>query len=200
MTTHHTAARKPGRPRNADHDDKILDAVVAMVDRDDPITVTSVVEASGVSRAALYRRWSSMTELVATALDRGRSRVTLDLTKPVKEAIVEVLFDDMQRTRWENYSDRRFRKRIQLVMASPDLQEAYWQSHVHRHRTAFAQALQLGIERGQLRADLDVDAAIDSINGVFSYQLVARGETLDKPETHRRGREAFEICWRGMQA
>ena len=200
MTAQSTATRGPGRPRIADHDEKILDAVVAMVDRDEPITVNSVVEASGVSRAALYRRWSSMTELVATALDRGRSRITFDLTKPIKEAITEVMFVDVQRARGENYSDRRFRKRIQLVMASHDLQDAYWQSHVHRRRIAITEALQVGVERGELRADLDVEAAIDGINGVFYYQTVVRGESLENPETHRRCREAFEIFWRGMQA
>lgn len=68
-----TARRGPGRPRIPDHDERILEAVVAMVDRNEPITVNAVVAASGVSRAALYRRWSSMTQLVATALDRGRS-------------------------------------------------------------------------------------------------------------------------------
>ncbi|HEY4557863.1 MAG TPA: TetR/AcrR family transcriptional regulator [Enteractinococcus sp.] len=200
MTAQSTATRGPGRPRIADHDEKILDAVVSMVDRDEAITVNSVVEASGVSRAALYRRWSSMTELVATALDRGRSPIRFDLTKPVKEAITELMFADMQRVRGENYSDRSFRKRIQLVMASPDLQEAYWQSHVHRRRAAITEALQVGVERGELRADLNVEAAIDGINGVFYYQTVVRGESLENPETRHRCREAFEIFWRGMQA
>lgn len=200
MTAQQITPRRPGRPRVADHDEKILDAVVAMVDRDEPITVNSVVEASGVSRAALYRRWSSMTELVATALDQGRSHITFDLTRPVKDCITEVLFGDVQRVRGENYSERRFRKRIQLVMANPELQEAYWQSHVHRRRTAITKALQMGIERGELRADLDIEAAIDGINGVFYYQIVVRGESLDHPETQRRCRAAFEVFWRGMQA
>ena len=68
-----SSVRGPGRPRIADHDERILDAVATMVDEDQHITVSAVVEASGVSRAALYRRWSTMTELIATALDRGRA-------------------------------------------------------------------------------------------------------------------------------
>lgn len=200
MTAQQTATRGPGRPRIPDHDEKILDAVVAMIDRDEPITVNSVVAASGVSRAALYRRWSTMTDLIATALDRGRSRTTFDLTKPIKEALTEVLYGDIRQARGPGYSDRRFRKRIQLVMANAELQEAYWHSHVYRRRGAIAEALRLGIERGELRADLDIEAAIDGINGVFYYQTVVRGASFDNPETRRRCRESFEIIWRGMQA
>ncbi|MTE24221.1 hypothetical protein [Microbacterium sp. ZXX196] len=38
----------------------------------------------------------------------------------------------------------------------------------------------------------------DLINGVFSYQSVVRGSSLEDPATLRRCRAAFEIAWRGM--
>lgn len=192
--------RGPGRPRVADHDERILDAVATMVDQDQPITVNAVVATSGVSRAALYRRWSSMTELIATALDRGRASVQFDLTKNIKAALIEDIFVRIGATVGRDYTHKRFRKRIQLVMENPDLQEAYWQSHVHRRRKAMVEALETGVARGELRADLDVEAAIDAINGTFYYQIVARGSGFSDPETLRRCREAFEIVWRGMEA
>ncbi|MGO1536792.1 MAG: TetR/AcrR family transcriptional regulator [Yaniella sp.] len=195
-----SSVRGPGRPRIADHDERILDAVATMVDEDQHITVSAVVEASGVSRAALYRRWSTMTELIATALDRGRASLQFDLTKNVKDALGDVIFAHIDRAVGREYTHKRFRKRIQLVMENPDLQEAYWQSHVHRRRKAMVEALATGIERGELRADLDVEAAIDAINGTFYYQMVARGSGLDDPATQRRCREAFDIVWRGMEA
>ncbi|NWN87480.1 MAG: TetR/AcrR family transcriptional regulator [Micrococcaceae bacterium] len=194
-------SRGPGRPRIANHDERILDAVTAMVDRDEDITVTAVVEASGVSRAALYRRWSSMTQLIATALDRGRAVVKFELDDhaTVKDALVETIFDQLERAVGEDYSHKRFRKRLELVMRHPDVQEAYWASHVHRRRSSMVEALETGIERGELRADLDIDAAIDAINGMFYYQMVVRGTGLTDPDTHRRCREAFDIVWRGME-
>lgn len=195
-----TTGRGPGRPRTPEHDERILEAVIDMVDRGVPVTVNAVVQASGVSRAALYRRWPSMTELISTALDRGRAVITFDLSKPIKEAFIDVLFADIRSARGTGYSDRRFRKRIELVMQSRDLQEAYWQSHVHRRRRAMIEALEVGIERGELRSDLDVDAAIDGMNGVFYYQSVARGKAMDDPQTLQRCRAAFELIWSGMQA
>lgn len=201
QTAENTASpRGPGRPRIPDHDARILDAVVKMVDDGEPITVSAVVAASGVSRAALYRRWSSMTELIATALDRGRAPITFDLHQPVKAALAEVMLADPNRVRGEAYSEKRFRKRIQLVMENPALQEAYWQSHVHRRRRAMVTALEIGVARGELRPDLNIEAAIDALNGVYYYQSVVRGTSLADPATRQRCHDAFEITWRGMQA
>ena len=112
--------------------------------------------------------------------------------------IVELLFGDIEATRGKTYTERRFRKRIALVMENPDLQKAYWTSHVQRRRRAMVRALQVAVDRGELRADLDVDAAIDAINGIFYYQSIARGANFDDPVTSARCRSAFEIVWRGM--
>lgn len=192
-------ARRPGRPRTPDHDERILDAVADMVDNNEDITVNAVVRASGVSRAALYRRWSSMTELIATALDRGRSAAKIQLTGSIKEAVTTAIFSELDHTVGKDYTEQRFRKRVHLVMANPELQDAYWQSHVYRRRHSMSKALQLGIDRGELRADLDIEAAIDALNGIFYYQLVARGSSLEDPDTQRRCREAFDVVWRGME-
>ncbi|WP_105567315.1 TetR/AcrR family transcriptional regulator [Microbacterium halophytorum] len=194
--------RGPGRPRAEGHDEKILDAVVALIDAGRPVTVAAVVADSGVSRAALYRRWPSMTELVSTALDRGRAAIEIDLSEyaSVREAMFRVLFGNPKRLGGEGYSDRRFRARIALAMQDRDLQHAYWSSHVSRRRGAMHAALAEGIRTGELRSDLDIESSIDLITGVYYYQLVARGVQVDDPGVMDRCRAAFETAWRGMAA
>lgn len=192
-------ARAPGRPRAEGHDERILDAVLGLIDRDEAVTVNAVVEASGVSRAALYRRWPRMVDLIAAALDRGRANLSLDLSGDIKEAIVVVMFGDQAAVRGTGYSERRFRKRLALVMANPDLQRAYWASHVRRRREGITLALRTAVARGVLRDDIDVESCIDAINGVFYYQSVVRGCGFDDPDAIRRCREAFEVVWRGME-
>src|SRR5699024_3444827 len=120
----------------------------------------TVVAVSGINRAAIYRRWDSLAQLIATALDRGRAQITFDLTKPIKEALTEVIFDEIDVARGKGYSDKRFRKRIQLVMENRELQEAYWESHVYHRRLTLMEAIRLGIARGELREDLDIEAAL----------------------------------------
>ncbi|MBX0300464.1 TetR/AcrR family transcriptional regulator [Cryobacterium sp. 1639] len=64
--------RRPGRPRDEDLPPRILSAVVALIDEDTEVTTRAVVERSGASKAAIYRRWPSLTALVAESLDQGR--------------------------------------------------------------------------------------------------------------------------------
>ncbi|HJB64453.1 MAG TPA: TetR/AcrR family transcriptional regulator C-terminal ligand-binding domain-containing protein, partial [Candidatus Microbacterium pullistercoris] len=96
--------------------------------------------------------------------------------------------------------DRRFRARIALVMENPDLQQAYWTSHVRRRRASLHTALAEAVRRGELRDDIDLDACIDLINGVFYYQVVVRGASMADPAALARCRDAFEVAWRGMSA
>jgi len=64
--------RRPGRPRDEDLEQLVLDAALEMIGADQEIAVSKLVERSGVNRAAFYRRWPSMTLLIASALNTGR--------------------------------------------------------------------------------------------------------------------------------
>ncbi|PPG04519.1 transcriptional regulator [Pseudoclavibacter sp. RFBI5] len=192
--------RNPGRPRTEELDGQILAATLAIIDADEAVTVSRVVERSGVSRAALYRRWPSMTLLIAAALDVGRT-IPPTLGKPgdLRAGIVDFLMGasvDLDET---SYPDQRFRQRIRLVMSDRELQQAYWESHVSVRRRPIENALRAGIAEGSLRADLDVEACFDLIAGTFYYQLVVRGCRFDDPAARARCRAGLEVAWRGME-
>jgi AcrR family transcriptional regulator len=191
--------RGPGRPRSHGHDERIVDAAVELLERGEEITVSRVVERSGVSRAAIYRRWPSMTDLVATALDRGRAPHTIPLAGDLLQNVLDAYTTSSSTTR-ETYSEERFRLRMRLAMTDRKLAQAYWRSHVSRRRAGMVAVLRAGVERGELRPDIDVDACIDLVNGVFYYQFVVRGVTLDDPEALARCREGIRVAWRGMAA
>jgi AcrR family transcriptional regulator len=193
------ARRGPGRPRDDDLDDQILAAALALIDADEPVTVVSIVRRSGVSRAALYRRWPSLTALVAAALDVGRvipPRIPIE--GDLREAVLASFLGGQSIN--PGYTEARFRQRIRLAMADRELQRAYWNSHVSRRRAGLEQALRGGIASGVLRSDLDPVVCFDLLAGVFYYQLVVRGDRPDEPVVQARCRAAFEIAWRGMTA
>lgn len=192
------ARRGPGRPRESGHDGRIMQAALALIDNDQPVTVNAVVAASGVSRAALYRRWPSMTDLIAAALDHGRSYASISTEGNIKQNIIDAMFHRVPDTRGAAYPERRLRRRLALGLADRDLQLSLWRSHVGRRRTAMVEVLRAGIERGVLRPDTDIEASIDLMNGVFYYQIVVRGCVFDDPRAMARCREAFETVWRGM--
>ena len=196
-----TAVRRgPGRPRDGELDAQILAGALALIDEGTAVTVSLLVAQSGVSRAAIYRRWPSLTALVAAALDVGRTvPPDIPLTGDLREAVIGSLFGG-QSVSVVGYSEERFRQRIRLAMADRDLQRAYWDSHVSRRRASLERALQAGIERGTLRTGLDPATCFDLLAGVVYYQLVVRGETLSDPVVWKRCQDAFDIAWRGMLA
>ncbi|MDQ0643680.1 TetR/AcrR family transcriptional regulator [Microbacterium murale] len=193
--------RRPGRPRDEEIDGQIIAATLGLIDAEEPVTVTRIVQRSGVSRAALYRRWPSLTTLIAAALDVGRSiPPAVDAEGDLRTAIFASMFGAAGMATTSAYSEARFRHRIRLVMADRALQKAYWRSHVARRRVPVESALSAGIARGILRDDLDVEACFDAIAGVVYYQLVVRGDRLEDESTRARVSAAMDVVWRGMLA
>ncbi|WP_314148825.1 TetR/AcrR family transcriptional regulator [uncultured Leifsonia sp.] len=194
--------RGPGRPRDEELDGQIISATLAIIDGGEDVTVGRLVARSGVSRAALYRRWPSLTMLIAQALDAGREAPPEYPEGDLRDAVLSGLGLGPEGvvSSAPDYSEERFRQRIRLVMAGRALQKAYWASHVSRRRVPLENALRRAIARGELRADLDVDACFDAIAGVAYYQLVVRGDRIDDPATAARVRAAIEVVWRGMTA
>lgn len=193
--------RRPGRPRDEEIDGQIVDATLEIIDAGEEVTVSRVVARSGVSRAALYRRWPSLTLLIAAALDVGRE---VPPEYPADADLHEVLLAglglgaDGVAPSAPGYTEERFRQRIRLVMADRTLQKTYWESHVSRRRVPLQNALRRGIARGELRADLDVEACFDVIAGAAYYQLIVRGDRISEPAVVARLHSAIEVIWRGM--
>ena len=191
--------RRPGRPRDEELDAQIIDAALQIIDAGEAITLSRVVERSGVSRAALYRRWPSLTALVAAALDRGRMippEVPDDGN--LRAAVLASLIGGHSVSA-AGYPEERFRHRIRLAMTDRTLQKAYWESHVSGRRGGIERALRRGIHRGELRADLDPATCFDLLAGIFYYQLVARGDRMTDPVVVQRCIDAFDIAWRGIE-
>jgi AcrR family transcriptional regulator len=175
-----------------------VDAAIELLERGEEVTVSRVVEVSGVSRAAIYRRWPSMIDLVAAALDRGREPYAIPLQGELLENVLST-FTARPELAGGDYSEHRLRLRMRLAMTDAKLAQAYWRSHVSRRRAGMTAVLQEGIRRGELRPDIDQDACIDLMNGVFYYQFVVRGVSLTAdPAAAERCREALRVAWRGM--
>lgn len=193
----------PGRPRIEALDEQILGAAVALLDAGEEITVSKVVKHSGVSRAALYRRWPSITALTAAALDVGRSNYP---EVRIDENLRETLFASLmppphgEHPSSRGYPMHRFFQRLKLMIDNPELQHAYWESHVARRRAPLEASIAQAIDAGHLRADLDAVACVDALAGIVYYQLVVRGTDLRETETQDRVRRAFDTVWQGMVA
>ena len=116
MAETQAAERRPGRPRQQEIEPRVISAVTELIDAGTPVTVNAVVEKSGVSRAAVYRRWSTMAELTAAALDVGRVVVRPPEGLPLRDAF-GFGFPSPGTVIPNDYPEWRLRQRLLLLSA-----------------------------------------------------------------------------------
>ncbi len=195
------AERRPGRPRDTALESTVLAATVELLlERDTrDVTISAITERSGVSRAALYRRWSSREELLAAALDSVRSNLGFQRRDTTLETILasyeEAAIDVDGRV------GALVKKRVAMGLENDELRALSWDKHVSRRREPIAEEIRRGISSGELSPDLDVEAMIDLINGLYYYQFVVRAPGSDPPAsveaTRNRVRNAVTLVWEG---
>jgi|SoiMethySBSTD1v2_1073268.scaffolds.fasta_scaffold765553_2 AcrR family transcriptional regulator len=173
------ASRRPGRPRDARADRAILEAALELAAADGlaGFSVDAVAQRAGVSKATIYRRWSTKEQMVMDAIhelavpgetpDTGSLRGDLD-----------VFFADicagMQRGPGGDLM-------AQLVMAArtqPEVMAVLKQKMASRRRP-LAVALERAIERGEIPASTDVEAAMDLLSGPVMFRFLVTHEPVD---------------------
>jgi len=194
-----TPVRRPGRPRAEGLEERVVAATAELLlesaDGSSP-TVTEIVRRSGVSRAAIYRRWQGREQLVAAALDSVRDNSPMATTGDLEADLLSAY----RPPQGDANFDHLLRKRLVLALEDPALQHEYWISHVSRRRLGMAEAVRKAIEVGTVRPDADVEAAIDLVAGVYYYQLVVRGASLHDAEVRERVHASIRIACRGLAA
>lgn len=132
-----------------------------------------------VSKATLYRRYKSRRELVRDALksirtgapipDTGSFRGDL-LALSRRETLASARLGDparlAQKLVGDASDDRELQKLIQQTVFAID-------------RRMLNEIVRRGIARGELRADLEVEIAIDLLHGPLLYRLLFSGKGLD---------------------
>ena len=82
-----------GRPRSPDVDAAILEAALALFVKGGlgAVSFEQIAERTGVSRTAIYRRWSSKEEVVARTLGRLREQAEATFADWAERPISEVM-------------------------------------------------------------------------------------------------------------
>lgn len=173
----HAIKRGPGRPRATDIEQRVLHAARELISESKDsgdYTLNQLVERSGVSRAAIYRRWESVRAVSVAALDTDRRALPLQSSGSLREVLLRgyaegvSVLDDAQLS--------MVVKRLILGLRDPALQRSYWERHVARRRAETTALLERAKEDGEIRADADIAVVLDLINGIGYYQGVVRGE------------------------
>jgi AcrR family transcriptional regulator len=172
--------RRPGRPRSAEADVAILEAAVELFAEVglEGLTVEGVAARAGVGKATIYRRYPGKVELVVAAArcftqgpteapDTGTTRGDL---RELVDGLVTML------------TTTPLGRALPILVAArtriPELDLAYAEIVAEKRSRGEAVARR-GIERGELRADVDAELVIDSYASPIFYRFLITGAPLD---------------------
>ncbi len=173
--------RPPGRPRDARADRAIVDATLELIAAGGvgDLRMEDVARRAGVGKAAIYRRYASKEELVADAVAALVEEITIPDTGSTRDDLVGLM-----RGAVTVYNDPLhagvMRSLAGTLREQSELAHAIQQKNLTSRREALRAVLDRGVERGDLRADLDVELALDVLAGPLFYRLFITGGPLDE--------------------
>jgi AcrR family transcriptional regulator len=174
-----------GRPRSAAADEAIVDATLALLSEEgfDRLSMDGVACRAGVGKATIYRRWPSKEALVIEAVARSTDPFPEDDGGPVRERLVAVL--DGMRQVSGTPAGRLLPCMVGATVSNPPLAAHYRAQILEPRRARIGEILRAGIASGELRPDLDVDVAIDTLVGALLYRIVFARDDLDEAHPAR---------------
>ena len=175
------SARRPGRPRDAHNDTAILEATTAILFEKGyaGLTIDGVAAAAGVSRPTIYRRWASKPELVIAALaHRTGLAVPVPNTGSIRRDLIAVQRHQIKE--FNNPVSRRVTSGLVADVATdPELADLYLKEYASPRRMSVWRALQRGVDRGELRVDIDFAFVSDLLIGPLFMRSVVWGQLLE---------------------
>ncbi|HSK99172.1 MAG TPA: TetR/AcrR family transcriptional regulator [Rubrobacteraceae bacterium] len=142
-------------------------------------TVEAIAERAGVSKATVYRWWPNKAAVV---MDGFLSTVSSEVPFPHTGHAWEDIRLHMRRLT-EAFSGKMGRTVGALIaegQADTELAEALRSRWLSVRRAEAREILELGIERGELREDLDPEVAVDILYGPIYYRLLVAHAPLDE--------------------
>jgi AcrR family transcriptional regulator len=170
----------PGRPRRLATGHSILKAtreILAEVGVHG-LTVEGVAARSGVAKTTIYRRWRSKEDLaLAALLEVIREEPPARHLGSTRAALSGYLGQVIKNVNSRLYG-RILRGLISELAIDRELARGFREQVLARRIAAIRGLLARGIERGELRPDLDTELAVDLLLGPIYYRLLMSGEPL----------------------
>jgi AcrR family transcriptional regulator len=174
-----SVARSPGRPRSDEAHQRILEAAYELMNQTgfNDLTIEAIAARAEVGKPTIYRRWSSKAHLV---MDAFLAAINPELTFPDSGSVKEDIRLQMQQL-------------VKVLLSPPgqiiamligggqtdtELIEAFRDNWLMPRRKVASEVFDKGVERGELRSDVDVEVAIDALYSPLFYRLLLRHAPL----------------------
>jgi AcrR family transcriptional regulator len=161
----------------------------------DSVTMEAVAARAGVGKTTIYRRWASQDEVIAAALQELTGDIEVPDTGTVRGDLVALL-ELIHRVSLKTLCAAMMARLIACTLTSPR-QLDFVVAHLYEPRkAAIVQILRRGVERGELRGDLDVELAFAMFIGPgFVRTLLEAKEPFKDPSI---GDKLIDMLLRGV--
>ncbi|WP_425803082.1 TetR/AcrR family transcriptional regulator [Desulfitobacterium sp. Sab5] len=172
--------KKIGRPRSEETKKAILNASYELLLENgfNTVTVEGIAERAGVSKATIYKWWPNKAAVV---LDGFFAATESMLQVPDTGSAREDLF--IQVNNLATFVTSTKGKVITELIAEgqfdANIAKEYRIRYFNPRRLISRQIIERGIQRGELKNDLDVELSIDLIFAPLFYRLLITGDTVD---------------------
>lgn len=136
------------------------------------LTMERVASESGVAKTTLYRRWPTKAALcmdvyLDVAGRKLRDPDTGDVAKDLK-----IIANTVVRLQTTTVAGPAFIGLIAEAQIDPETRTGLLAEFAERRREISRPVLRRAIQRGQIRADTDIDLVIDTIGGATTFRLL----------------------------
>jgi AcrR family transcriptional regulator len=198
--THETEAEPVRRPRGRPRDPRVEGVVLSatreiLLERGfGRLTIAAVADAAGVGKGTIYLRWPDKESLVVSALGEVWEPLVAPDTGTLRDDVLAVLRDaagHMNGTPGSLLSSvvGEMPRHAQLLDLYTSAVIGPWSEVIH---TVFTR----GVERGEMRPDIDHQLATDALMGPLVSVCIVRGQTV----APRQVDALAEIFLRGVAA
>lgn len=170
---------RPGRPRDAGADDRILAAALALLAERayDAVSMADIAAAAGVGRQTIYRRWPGKALLVLNAF---ADRAARDIAPPDTGALATDLDAFLAATFASlETSGGALRALMAEAQHDPGLRDDLFTALIARRRADAAALLERAKARGEIDASADPALLLDLLYGPMWYRLLVGHGPLD---------------------
>lgn len=176
--------RAPGRPLNTAIDEQLLRATQdLLIDEGfERLTMDAVAKRCGASKATIYRRWPSKTALVVAAAAALFQAPELPDTGDLREDLLACARAYVQT------GGRNAEALASVISASrhdATLREASQRALGAPYGGLFDGVLSRAVERGLVRADLDLETVAQVFPAIAYQKVAARGLLVDEDDVVR---------------
>ncbi len=140
------------------------------------LTIEAVAARSGVGKTTIYRWWNHKSDLVFDAfIEKTETLFEFDLTKSIHENFVQQLL-----TLTSVLESGIGRAMLTVIAEKKEVAAEFLQTYLAPRRAQTKKMLQIGIDKGEIGANLDFDIILDMLYGPIYFQFILFNRVPDQ--------------------